>query len=139
MNASNFDPNSPMSSLAALLDAVKLSHGEAGVLHVMEKLKASITSGVSSSESYSVAEAALKEMLAEAKDSSILITEGSVAGTGILEAAYRDGSSVICKNCGGLIARERWSNHVDFWCGKDLTDSDGSDEEQFEDAMMDEA
>jgi hypothetical protein len=138
MDTSNFDPNSPMASLSALLEAVKLSHGEAGVMHVLDKIKAATSSGVSASESYAVAEAALNEMLKEARDSSILITEGSGVGSGILEAAYRDGSSVICKNCGGLIARERWSNHVDFWCGKELEYSDESDKDEFEDARMEE-
>ena len=29
----------------------------------------------------------------------------------------RDGSSVVCNKCGGLIKRDRWNNHVEFWCG----------------------
>ena len=47
---------------------------------------------------------------------------------------------MICKNCGGLIKRERWANHVDYWCGKDGDDGSGDDGsgDEFEDAKMEE-
>ena len=127
-----------MGSLSALLAAVKVSHGDQGVTFVLEKINKSIHSGTSATSSLAVAEAALAEMIAAAQSTSILCNETSPAGVGILEAAYRDGSSVICKHCGGLIARERWTNHVEFWCGKEDDVSENENEDSFEDARMDE-
>ena len=33
----------------------------------------------------------------------------------ILQAAFEDGSSVICNHCNGLIKRDRWGAHVARW------------------------
>ena len=34
----------------------------------------------------------------------------------ILQQAMEDGSSVVCTKCGDMISRERWSQHVEYWC-----------------------
>lgn len=34
----------------------------------------------------------------------------------ILRDAFQDGSSIVCVNCGDLIARNRWKQHKDMWC-----------------------
>ncbi|GMI35300.1 hypothetical protein TeGR_g7843 [Tetraparma gracilis] len=138
--ASAFDASDPMGSLSQLLSAVQMSHGPAGVAHVMDRIKNSISAGVSASDNLRVAEEALARMLRESRESCVLGEASPAKANSILEAAYRDGSSVICKNCGGLIKRERWANHVDYWCGKDGDGGSGDDGsgDEFEDAKMEE-
>ena len=52
----------------------------------------------------------------------------------IIEDAYRDGSTVFCKNCKGMIKRERWMAHVELWCPM-ASHIEDEDEEEYEDAM----
>eukprot|EP00658_Telonema_sp_P-2_P000884 TRINITY_DN10328_c0_g1_i9.p1 TRINITY_DN10328_c0_g1~~TRINITY_DN10328_c0_g1_i9.p1 ORF type:complete len:259 (+),score=62.63 TRINITY_DN10328_c0_g1_i9:25-777(+) len=45
--------------------------------------------------------------------------ESTLAETGrdgIIEAAARDGSSLVCPVCNGLIKRTRWAAHKSTWC-----------------------
>ena len=69
---------------------------------------------------------ALAELLSSA---SILSTD--LGKSHILEAAFVDGSSVVCQGCGGLIKRDRWDDHVELWCP--VGDATGDDVEMGED------
>ena len=42
----------------------------------------------------------------------------------IIEDAYTDGSTVYCSACGGMIKRDRFAMHKDFWC-PGVTNSSG--------------
>jgi hypothetical protein len=45
----------------------------------------------------------------------------------ILQAAFEDGSSIICKRCQGLVSKDRWSAHCEYWCPSISADDDGDD------------
>jgi hypothetical protein len=34
----------------------------------------------------------------------------------ILKDAFEDGSSLVCRKCGGLVAKVRWDSHASTWC-----------------------
>jgi len=126
--------DNPMGSLTELLAAVRVSYGEAGVSQIMGKIEAAMSAGTSASDSLAIAESSLGELLERAREEKALI-----GNTEILEAAYRDGSSVICNKCGGLVKRERWMNHVEFWCegGERHNLNDDEDDDSFKDARDD--
>ncbi|GMH47690.1 hypothetical protein TrRE_jg9933, partial [Triparma retinervis] len=96
---------SPGSSLATLLESVSISHGPKGVDYVMSKIREAIDHGIRGGEreDLETAEGAVEELLGR---ESILKDER--AKEDILEAAFRDGSSVVCNICGGLIKRDRF-------------------------------
>mmetsp|Transcript_17100 Transcript_17100/g.35205 ORF Transcript_17100/g.35205 Transcript_17100/m.35205 type:complete len:158 (-) Transcript_17100:40-513(-) len=118
--------DSPGSTLATLLESVRISHGERGVDFVMGKIKEAIQDGMNGAKRDPG-----KELRQAEEAVAMLLRGNSILKDGdkedILEAAFRDGSSVVCNNCGGLIKRERWSNHVEFWCTVTPSNEDEND------------
>ena len=130
-------------ALSDLLSKVRISHGEAGVNHVMRSLSAAASDAqrrqsMSHEEQMSRAYAALHELL---NTESIL---NSNHKDHILQAAFEDGSSLICSRCKGLIKKERWQSHAEMWCpalnnGDDSNDGDDADaDDLFQDSVMEE-
>ena len=64
------------------------------------------------SNSYLAAKRASADLI---KQTSLLseIGDGSEL---ILKDAFEDGSSIICTRCTGLVSRERWTAHCQYWC-----------------------
>ena len=91
---------------------------------MMNKIREAIDHGMKggSKEDLKTAEHAVIELL---RSPSILKDSSK---SDILEAAFRDGSSVVCSNCGGLIKRDRWTNHVQFWCNVEEGEGDDGGE-----------
>jgi hypothetical protein len=59
-------------------------------------------------------ERALREaidMCESLMNSDCILTERDDGSEEILRDAFQDGSSVVCKMCGGLVKRERWDQH----------------------------
>lgn len=94
-------------ALAALFDAVRITDGEAGVQALAEQASSDMSRV---DDNKDAAEMLLDRML----DTTSLLKE---RGWGdILSDAFRDGSSVMCTLCGGLISRERIEAHSTTWC-----------------------
>ncbi|KAJ1425267.1 hypothetical protein B484DRAFT_451165 [Ochromonadaceae sp. CCMP2298] len=115
----------PQQALAAVLHAVRLTQGEDAIIQVLNQAK-------------SRAEAAIdqqvqQERLDEAyKISTLLLQQDTILSESgdqcILRDAFEDGSSVLCTNCGGLVARVRWESHSQLWCpALDGSAHDGDD------------
>ena len=115
-------PASPTAALEELLQKVHISHGQSGVTHVLKLIHSAIHPPQTPQEEYNLALQALQEV----KDmGSILKEQGR---SQIIEDAYTDGSTVYCKGCGGMIKRERWVQHCEFWCDGKEDGGDGMDE-----------
>ncbi len=109
-------------AFALLLHSIRLTRGEDAILQVLDSVKKKFEVDVLSDEmngvSLAEAEAAMDLLINE---DTILKEQGM---EDILSDAFEDGSSVVCKNCGGLIAKHRWSDHVMYWCSASGMDVD---------------
>ena len=59
-----------------------------------------------------------------ASDESTLLAQRGK--TNILQEAFENGSSVVCRACNALVPRARYAQHRDFWC--DAAPDNDSDE-----------
>lgn len=111
-------------ALASLIQAITLSQGESAVGQVLSDARAR-AQGDRMSESSTFAsdhepflsdlDLALIAIEKLADNPSLLLDRGD-GSEQILRDAFEDGSSVVCKNCGGLIKIERWDAHCATWC-----------------------
>jgi hypothetical protein len=118
-----------MQALAALVSAVRLKDGEHAASALLERGRAMFQEREGTDferdealEAFENQESLLKERGAE----------------GILEAAFVDGSSVLCRKCAGLVARSRWNAHKTQWCpalANQLDQADGSAGDDDSDGM----
>lgn len=118
----------PSSALATLLESVSISHGSEGVRHVMERIRSATSPSFmsrisSSSATHRVEESSSGDALnmdtieeLEGISDSILSSLGEERARNILVSALSDGSSMICPGCNGLIKKDRYENHVAYWC-----------------------
>ena len=109
--------NDPNGALASLLAAVQITHGEEGVSKVISSMKQlqqdQEHEQMRQEQEQDPLAAAYASLDALIHDSSTLLYQKGKEG--ILAAAFKDGSSVICKHCGALVARDRWKYHP-TWC-----------------------
>jgi len=108
-----------MRALALLMNSVRLSHGEEAAEQLLREGRRLFHHEGSNEE-----RADALDMLRN-RD-SLLAERGEDAS--ILQDAFRDGSSVLCRRCQGLVARARWEAHTTRWCPK-LRDASGGEEE----------
>jgi hypothetical protein len=114
-------------AFAVLLHAIKLSRGEDAILEVLDSAKQRHEVDMLSSELDRAQMDEVYEVMNELTERDTLLKEQG--NEGILTEAFEDGSSIVCKNCGGLIAKKRWSDHVMYWCSSsDLVDSDDDED-----------
>ena len=104
---------SPTDSLSALLSAMTLNSGEAAAKEALEKITTDLETEcvLSPAEQYQRAIKIMDELVQD--DSTLLYEQGN---EDILRQAFEDGSSLVCTNCGGLVPRDRWQQHQQFWC-----------------------
>lgn len=76
--------------------------------------------------------AVVQELLDDS--STILYTQGRQH---LLQQAMEDGSSVVCSNCGDMIARERWIQHAKYWCSAIVVEGEDGKGDDDEDVAMD--
>ena len=105
-NAQN-DVARAMQALAALVSAVRIKDGDAAASALLERGRALFQEREGTDEER---DRALDSL--ETQDS--LLKERGMEG--ILEAAFADGSSVLCRKCSGLVKRTRWEAHKLQWC-----------------------
>ena len=116
-----------MRALAFLMNSVRLSHGDAAVDALLQEGRRLFHDEGTHQE-----RADVLQMLSAQE--SFLSERGG--GSAILADAFKDGSSVFCRRCEGLVARARWDAHSTMWCPKlDHGDEDEEHEEAFGDAM----
>lgn len=105
-NAQN-DVARAMQALAALVSAVRIKDGDAAASALLERGRALFQEREGTDDER---DRALDSL--ETQDS--LLKERGMEG--ILEAAFADGSSVLCRKCSGLVKRTRWEAHKLQWC-----------------------
>lgn len=125
----------PTDALSALMDALTLTSGSGAAQHAMDRIRTELgdtvadcvasngsqrymaTQQAASSGPMSEREMTLKAMQVVQEllndTSTILYSQGKQH---ILQQAMEDGSSVVCNKCGDMISRERWTQHVEYWC-----------------------
>ncbi|GMI17025.1 hypothetical protein TrLO_g15305 [Triparma laevis f. longispina] len=107
----------PVGALDELLSKVKISHGIQGVNYILNHIQSKISPSPESSLSaaYEILDTVLSEP-------SLLQSQGR---EDIIKHAFEDGSTSYCKNCKGMIKKERWAQHVEYWCpGIEVGDDD---------------
>jgi hypothetical protein len=124
----------PTDALSALMDAMTLTTGTGAAAHVaIERIRSELgdivadrVAGNASTLRYSSqlapAQLSEREMTLKAMEvvrellddtSTILYAQGRQH---LLQQAMEDGSSVVCSKCGDMIARDRWTQHTQYWC-----------------------
>lgn len=103
----------PQQALASLIHAIRLTHGEDAILGILDQAKqrADIQADQEKMENSLIEARRVSLMLMQQE--TMLSERGEEE---ILKDAFEDGSSVVCRRCGGLIARVRWDSHNQFWC-----------------------
>lgn len=107
-------------ALAALIHAISLNGGEEAVMQVLSEARSRASRELeerrmqdeanTNREVLEMAMVATERLMTE---SSLLSDRGDEE---LLRDAFEDGSSVICKFCGGLVKASRWESHREFWC-----------------------
>lgn len=104
-------------AFASVLHAIKLTRGEEAIFDLLDQAKKDYEDRVLSEEMARIElEKAISATEVLLSQDSLLKEQGNAE---ILKDAFEDGSSIICKSCGGLIARHRWNDHIMFWCEND--------------------
>lgn len=111
-------------ALACLIQAISLTRGEEAVIGVLTASKERAEKERREAEAAAIAEAnrhqsTLDEAIRasmELLNTPSLLLERDDGSEQILCDAFEDGSSVICKRCGGLVKRLRWDAHCELWC-----------------------
>mmetsp|Transcript_18394 Transcript_18394/g.30824 ORF Transcript_18394/g.30824 Transcript_18394/m.30824 type:complete len:140 (+) Transcript_18394:24-443(+) len=126
ISKSEIEDRNPQQALAALLHAVRLTRGEDAIMDVLNQAKIRARDDVDKrfmtenlNEAYRISAMLLEQetMLSERGEQEIL------------KDAFEDGSSVLCTNCGGLVARDRMESHSQYWCSAiDPTNDDECDD-----------
>ncbi|GMH94584.1 hypothetical protein TrST_g12634 [Triparma strigata] len=98
----------PVAALSSLLTQVNLSHGPSGVNYILSHLSSHLNSTPQSS--LTLAYSILDDVLSTP---SLLKDRGNER---IIKDAFVDGSTLYCKKCKGMIKKERWTAHVEYWC-----------------------
>jgi hypothetical protein len=122
------DVQGAIRALALLMQSVKLSHGDVVAESLLREGRKMFHDEGTDAERADAMEALF--------DSS---QECLVNGT-ILQDAFRDGSSVYCRKCSGLVARSRWDAHASMWCPSlpDVDSYDNNQQHLMEDIEMNE-
>ncbi|GMH81977.1 hypothetical protein TrVE_jg176 [Triparma verrucosa] len=98
----------PVAALSSLLTQVNLSHGPSGVNYILSHLSSHLNSTPQSS--LTLAYSILDDVLSTP---SLLKDRGNER---IIKDAFEDGSTLYCKKCKGMIKKDRWTAHVEYWC-----------------------
>jgi hypothetical protein len=99
-------------ALAAVLHAVRLTRGEDAIMDVLDEAKRRAERRLGAEVDRQTAVA--REMCSELLRQESLLHE--LGDEDILRQAFEDGSSVVCRRCGGLVAAARWEAHKVTWC-----------------------
>jgi hypothetical protein len=130
----NISAGEPSKALENVIQAIRLTHGEDAILHLIDAAKAAsrrdIDKQIAAQTEQELIRQAMEASQRLAEPSSLLADMGDGSEV-ILQQAFQDGSSVICAQCGGLVPRVRWEIHRDMWCphitskSSDNSDDDG--------------
>lgn len=99
-------------ALAAVLHAVRLTRGEDAIMDVLDQAKQRAEARLEAEVDRQIAVA--REMCTELLQQESLLHE--LGDEDLLRQAFEDGSSVVCRQCGGLVSAARWEAHKTTWC-----------------------
>ncbi|KAL3768872.1 hypothetical protein ACHAWO_013158 [Cyclotella atomus] len=126
---SSYNSN-PTDALSALMDALTLQSGPNAAQLAMKRIRTELGETVANcvAQHQTCAEremtlramAVVEEMMNDT--STFLYAQGRQH---ILQQAMKDGSSVICSNCGDMVKASRWTQHSTMWC-RAIDDMDDS-------------
>lgn len=108
-------------ALANLIHAIRLTQGEEAIATTLSEArrenerKIELEFQQQRNNDRRILDNALKASKELALQPSLLQERGD-GSENILRDAFEDGSSVICKRCGGLVKSARWSDHCTLWC-----------------------
>lgn len=126
-NIKNMIDSDPIKAFEMLIETARLAGGEEAVkgLLIHARRLRDFHKEQDKEIEENLAKAALSELVND--PNSILFEHGKEQ---ILSDAFIDGSSVVCSKCSGLIKKDRWENHLKFWCNT-------NDDDNANDLMMD--
>jgi hypothetical protein len=110
-------------ALANLIHAIRITQGEEAIATILSEArrenerKLELQLQQQRETDRRALDTALKASKELAKAPSLLQERGD-GSENILCDAFEDGSSVICKRCGGLVKSARWSDHCTLWCSE---------------------
>jgi hypothetical protein len=99
-------------ALAGVLHAVRLTRGEDAIMDVLDEAKRRAEQRLGAEVDRQTAVA--REMCSELLRQESLLHE--LGDEDLLRQAFEDGSSVVCRRCGGLVSAARWEAHKATWC-----------------------
>ena len=126
ISRSEIAENNPQQALAALLHAIRITRGEDAIMEVLDEAKKRCRAEIDKQvmmESFEQAKA-ISAMLMQQE--TLLSERGDEE---ILKDAFEDGSSILCRKCGGLVAKVRWESHSQWWCPAIVDEEDCEMEE----------
>jgi hypothetical protein len=118
MSRRHVDQGDRDAALGLVIQAIRLTRGEEGVLEVLTQAREAAERGREShgndveEDPMDVALRAIQNVI----DAPSLLGDRQDGSEEILRDAFQDGSSIICKQCGGLVKGDRWEAHRDYWC-----------------------
>ena len=118
-----------MKALALLMNSVRLAQGDAVADALLNEGRRMFHDEGSDKERSDV-------MAMLESQESLLQAQGEY-GAMILQSAFTDGSSVMCRRCEGLVSRERWDAHMRRWCPKLPASRLGSEDDEDDDGNDD--
>lgn len=118
--------SSPSESLACLMQALTLNSGQASADTAMIRLRQELGDDLADhvgNHSYRM-ERAVQMVEALLRDESTFLFQQGCQD--ILRQTMEDGSSVVCSNCGDVVASARWQQHQQYWCRVVVADANTS-------------
>eukprot|EP00591_Stephanopyxis_turris_P005401 CAMPEP_0195527820 /NCGR_PEP_ID=MMETSP0794_2-20130614/29742_1 /TAXON_ID=515487 /ORGANISM="Stephanopyxis turris, Strain CCMP 815" /LENGTH=150 /DNA_ID=CAMNT_0040658821 /DNA_START=100 /DNA_END=552 /DNA_ORIENTATION=- len=119
----------PTEALSALLEALTLNNGRDVAGAAIDRIKVELGPELAThiGDRNGRMEAAMAIIAELMEDKTTLLHEQDRQH--ILQQAFEDGSSVVCKKCGAMIPAARWQQHHDYWCEKSNRQDDNEMEE----------
>jgi len=115
----------PTEALAALMQAMTLQTGNADAARqrlrqeLGEDMANHVLTATSASDRHRAARVAVQSLLQD--ETTFLHQQGR---QDLLRQTMEDGSSVVCRVCGDVVASARWEQHQAYWCRATADDDD---------------
>lgn len=107
----------PSDALKKIIEALQQTHDESQIFQILREAKENFELEALSDtiEKMNISKLGFSSFKEIEIESSFVAQQGKKQ---ILKDAYADGSTSICRRCGGLIANTRREAHQNYWCSK---------------------